>query len=318
MRGTASVMGMISTSETGANGITIGSSHILAGVAAITKMGGTGSLTQTGKTCAFYVGMYDTTNWSDASPTPDKWGIGLYMPTAAVTQGIRIGDWKAAGALGNAIVFSATATDSTDTSQLDLLAVYGESTTALGAGINAKCGRFRHLVAGSSLQTNHETYGVVGQLVGRSTTLLHLHAGVLGTFEANTTAVVCNGAYAFATAAVMARVGGLALITATKPVCGFSAFLNGSAALGSGTSVAYAADCLAPTTASWDYLLAANGAANFFYAATGTAYENSVKIGAVTMPVDTNHTDASGLIRIKVNTTLYYIPIYAAGDLTGE
>lgn len=273
-----------------------------------------------------------TTGWTNSATLPSAaagvyiftssgkaaWPIGLYMPVGAATQPIRIGNFASAGATGSAIAIS-SATDASDSTQRNLVAVYGESSSDLGSGIHANVGRFRHLVASGtvSYDINHETYGLVGQLVGRSVELKHMHAGLMGTFEANTTAVVVNGAYAYSVAAVIGRVGGAALITATKTVCGVTAFLNASAALGSGTSAAFAADCLAAGTAKWDYLLACNGAAYFFYAATGTAYENAVKIGSMTSLGGVTHA-CSGVIKVKVNTTDYYIPLYAAGDLSGE
>jgi hypothetical protein len=305
---TTGLVGRLATAGT----LTISANHVFAGVTALADIKGT--VTQTGRTVAFLAKKYDTTNWSDATSRV-SWGIGLYMPRTSVVQAVRIGDWAGSGAPGSAIVLSA-ATDSADTSQRNLVACYGESVADLTSAIHANVGRFRHLVSGA-ITANHETYGLAGQLVGKACTLGHLHAGLLGTFEANTSDVTINGTYSYGAAGVMARVGGLANIAATKAVSGFTAFLNGSAALKSGTSVAFAADCLAPTTASWDYLLAANGAANFFYAATGTAYENSVKIGSMSALGGVTHA-CSGLVRVKVNTTLYYIPLYAASDLTGE
>jgi hypothetical protein len=283
---------------------TINTYGILAGLAAMSNT--TSFAANSGKYVGLYVGK-----WASLL----AWDIGVYMPRNGVVQGIRIGDFVSAAALGSAILISA-ATDSADTTQRNLVAVYGESATDLGSGIHANVGRFRHLVGNATLSydINHETYGLVGQLVCRSVELKHLHSGLLGTLEANTTAVVANGAYAYSVAAVIARVGGTNLITATKPICGFSAVHNG-AALASGSSIAYAA--CATSTGNWTYLLGADNCDNFLYAATGIAYEHGVKIGSMTALGGATHT-ASGLLRVVVNTTTYYIPLYAVSEVTGE
>jgi hypothetical protein len=241
------------------------------------------------------------------------WPIGLYMPVGSVTQAVRIGNWAGSGAAGSAILISG-ATDAADTSQRNIIACYGESTTDLTSGIHANVGRFRHLVVGSSLQVNHETYGLVGQLVGKSATLLHMHAGLMGTLESNTTALVCNGAYAYSVAAVIARVGGGALLTATKPIAGFSAIFNGAAISASGVGIAYAA--CATSTGTWTYLLGADKCDNLLYVATGTAYECGVKVA--TQLTSNAYPKADGVIRFYVGNTAYYIPFLAAGNIDNE
>jgi len=288
--------------------MTLSANHKICGCAVISKI--QSGMTQTGKTCAFYAGIYDTTNWSDGSAAPTPWGFGLYMPRGAVVQGIRVGDWVGSGAAGSAILFGTGMNFYAD-GQLDVVGVYGESTTDLTSAYSAKAGRFRHLIVGSSVQVNHETYGLVGQLVGKSCSLLHMHAGLMGTLEANTTAVVANGAYAYSVAAVIARVGGGGLITATKPVAGFSAILNG-AAMASGSSVAYAS-CIT-STGQWTYWGALSGCDNVFYAAAGVSYEHGIKIGAIT----NISTTASGVMRMVVGSTIYYVPLWAAAQLDGE
>ncbi len=301
----AAILGVTATTGT----ITVNTNHILAGVAAVSDFRAT--LTQTGKTVAFLAAAYDTTNWSDGTART-TWGIGLYMPYGAVTQGIRVGDWVGSGAPGSAIPFS-TSLNFYGDGQLDVVGCYGESVSDLTSALSAKTGRFRHVVVGSSLQVNHETYGLVGQLVGKSASLLHMHAGLMGTLEANTTALVCNGAYAFSVAAVIARIGGGGLITATKPVAGFSAVLNG-ADVASGSIVAFAA--CATSTGNWTHLLASGSCDNILYAPTGTSYECGVKIA--TQLTGNSYPKMDGVIRIMINTTAYYIPFYAAGNIDNE
>jgi len=227
-------------------------------------------------------------------------------------QGIRIGNFVSAGASGSAIPFTTSLNAYAD-GQLDIVGVYGESVSDLTSGYSAKCGRFRHLVSGSSVQVNHETYGLVGQLVCKSASLLHMHSGLMGTLEGNTTAVVVNGAYPYSVAAIIARIGGTNLITATKPICGFSAVHNG-AALAGGSSIAYGA--CAVSTGNWTYLLGADNCDNLLYVATGTAYECGVKVA--TQLTGNAYPKMDGIIRMYVGETDYYIPFYAAGNIDNE
>lgn len=294
--GCAAVMGRV-----GATNTTVESGGLLAGVMAVQN---TATWTVTGKAAGFA---------TKKTAAGVAWPIGLYMGVGGVTQAIRIGDFAGSGAPGSAIVISG-ATDPADTTQRNLVAVYGESVEDLTSGIHANVGRFRHLVVGSSLQVNHETYGLVGQVVGKSASLLHMHAGLMGTLEANTTAVVCNGAYAYSVAAVIARIGGTNLMTATKPVAGFSAIHNG-AALASGSSIAYAA--CAVSTGNWDYLLGADNCDNLLYVATGTAYE-CAGVKVATQLTGNAYPKMDGIIRFYVGATAYYIPFYAAGNIDNE
>jgi len=134
---------------------------------------------------------------------------------------------------------------------------------------------------------------------------------LMGTFEVSTAATV-NSAYTYGAAGVMARLGvGTSVLTATKAICGFAAVYNGGA-LASGDSVAFAA--CSTTATNFTHFLAAANCDNFFYAATGTSYESGVKIAGITGL----GAGASGVLRVKVDSTLYYMPLYAAGELSGE
>lgn len=75
--------------------VTIDTNHILAGLAAISKI--TGDLTATGKTAGLLVTTYDTTNWSDSTARID-WEYGLYIDSATVA-GIEIADNPTVGLL---------------------------------------------------------------------------------------------------------------------------------------------------------------------------------------------------------------------------
>ena len=219
---------------------------------------------------------------------------------------LKCGDFAGSYATGSSTVFTAAITK--------VGAFYAESTGDLTSAYNCRTVVARHLIVTSSGTVNHETYGLVGQCCVKNTTLGHLHAGVMGTLEVSTAATV-NGSYTYGAAGVIARLGcGTSILTATKAVCGFSAFYNGEA-LASGSSVAYACDKVG--TANWTYLLAANGCDNLFYASAGSAYEHGVKIASITDVGGATHA-CSGLARVKVGSTLYYIPLYAAGQVTGE
>jgi len=230
------------------------------------------------------------------------WSVGIYMPVGSVNQGIRIGNWVGAGAAGSAILISA-ATDSADTTQRNIVACYGESGADLGSGIHANVGRFRHLVsktAAGALSIAHETYGLVGQLVGKNCTLTHMHAGLMGTFEANTTAVTANSSYTYGVAAIIARVGGGGLIAATTCVSGFSSILNG-AAMASGTSSAFSCD--ATSTADWDYGMSlANCTRAFNF------------VGACVSAKGVGSIDSTKQILIHVNGQPFSMAVYAVGS----
>lgn len=222
---------------------------------------------------------------------------------------VRFGDWVAAQATGSGIVLAATLNKYSD-GQVDIFSVFGESTTNLTSSYSSKCGRFRHLVNG--ITCGQEAYGAVGQIVAKNVTFTECCAGLLGTLESST-AVTLNGAYTFSNAAVIGRLGlGSAITTATKPACGFLAFQNSVGALSSGSTIAHAA--AGNGTATWDYLLGAAQCNSFLYVPTATAYECGVKVTPISsMP----SLAADGVIRIKVNATNYYIPIYVVANVTG-
>lgn len=154
---------------------------------------------------------------------------------------IRFGFFKSGGSLsGGAILFD-TGQNIYGDGQLDIVSAFGGSNTNLGAGYSAKVGRFRHMV--SVTTCTQETYGLVGQLVAKDSTLTHLHAGLMGTFEGHTSGVVLNSSYLAGHAGVIARIGGHAAITATTPLVGFLSFNNQIAALGGqgGSTIAFKA-----------------------------------------------------------------------------
>lgn len=249
----------------------------------------------------------------DMNPVAGAVRLDLRMRYLEADGTIRIGDWVGSGAAGAALAFS-TGGNFYGDGQLDVVSAYGESTSDLGSGYSAKCGRFRHVVVNATLSydINHETYGLIGQLVVKSVELKHMHAGLMGTLEGNTTAVIANGAYPYSVAAVIGRIGGTNLITATKPVCGFSAVHNG-AALAAGASIAFGA--CATSTGDWTYLLGADNCDNILFVPTSTAYECGAKLA--TINTSNAYPKADGVLRFVSGDTAYYIPFLAAGNASG-
>ena len=152
---------------------------------------------------------------------------------------MRWGLFATGGSVTGPVLFT-TGFDVYTDGQLDILGVFGGTNSVLGSGYSAKVGRFRHMVNIADRVTQ-ETYGLVGQLVAKAATLTHLHSGLMGTFEANTTAITLLSDYLAGHAGVIARIGGHALITATTPLCGFLAFNNATGNLISGNSIAFKA-----------------------------------------------------------------------------
>jgi hypothetical protein len=251
------------------------------------------------------------------APTNGAMATGISINPGVTSSAIRVGAWKSAAGTGNAVVLASTMSDGTDTGQLDVVSVFGETVADLTSAYSAKAGRFRHVVnTGTTTTIGQETYGLVGQLVAKQVTLGHLHAGILGTLEGNTTAFVVNGPYTFGAAAVMARVGGSNLITATKYVSGVTAFWNCTTTI---NSCAFSACSVG--TATWGSLLGGENCTNLLYVPdASTAYENAgIKITASDVGAAAGTlVVAQGLIRIYVGATDYYIPIFAADHVTNE
>lgn len=195
---------------------------------------GAGTITNSG-TCAGIL--------IDKASGAASWPDGILIDGPSVIMGMRIGKFAGSAATTSAVLFATTQNIYSD-GQASVFEVHGASSADLGTGYSAKCGRFRHVV--NCTAAAHEVYGDMGQLVVKATTLTHLGAGVIGTFEGHTSGVVLNSTYTMGGhAAVMARVGGHAAITATTPLAGFSAFNNQSGALGGGTiCAAFAASAL--------------------------------------------------------------------------
>ncbi len=305
--------GLMGTFEANTTAVTLNSSYTSGGHACvIARLGGHALITATTPIAGFLAfnnasaalasGKSVAFSTCAAGSYPWSVGLGIRRDTAAVP--IRIGNWVASGQAGSGMLFS-TAQNYDSDGQLGLVSVFGECSSNLTSAYNAHCGRFRHLVTGSSTTIAQETYGLIGQVVVKSVTLTHLHSGLLGTFEGNTTAVTSTPAYRYGTAGVMSRVGGLGIVTASTPLAGFSAVFNGVALL-SGTSCAYA--ITNTSTGEFDYVLGVTHA--------GSGAHNGVNIASITSaPTDGS---ADGVLRIDIGGTPYYVLLHAAANLDGE
>uniref|UniRef100_A0A6M3XTP7 Uncharacterized protein n=1 Tax=viral metagenome TaxID=1070528 RepID=A0A6M3XTP7_9ZZZZ len=215
----------------------------------------------------------------------------------------RIGEFATAGATTGAVALAATLDHYSD-GQVDVFSIFGASTANLTSAKSAKVARFRHIV--NCTTAAHETYGAVGQVVVKDTTLTHLHAGVMGTFEGHTSGVVLNSSYSVGHAAVTARIGGHAAITATTPLAGFLAFNNASAALASGSSAAFATSMVS-SSYPWTYGL---------YIPTGSC---TTGISITNAPSTLAYTSASatpGTVRTLVGDMTTYSSM-SSGNLVG-
>jgi len=152
---------------------------------------------------------------------------------------IRIGEWAASQAAGSAVVF-ATNMAGVDTSQLNIIAAFGESVADLTSAYSSSVLRGRHLVsAASDTVFTHEVYGVMGQVVCKNASFNHYASGVMGTFEAsNTLTHVMSG---YVAAAVTGRLGGAVLTCESGGlVAGVAAINNSSAHTATGVIAGFA------------------------------------------------------------------------------
>lgn len=203
---TAAVIGCVENS----GAITVNTNHILAGVAAISKL--TSDCTQTGKTAAFLSDIYDTTNWSDGTAR-SKWGYGLYVPAAATSYPIWIGESSNSAAVGHPL---------TSTSQRGITVYTDDGNAVYGADVDGIYSRSLIL---------HAQNGAYAANAGRS----HLRVvasltpsgskgfyGHLGYMEASGTYTVGDGSNLTILAALGATVetGGTPTIAANGVVCG--------------------------------------------------------------------------------------------------
>ena len=213
---TAGVMATVETQ--GTFGVVV--THNLAGFAAISKLGYTGTFTDNTNTSGLYVGIYDSTNWSD-SPTLDKWNHGLYVQAAAADKGIQIGEMSSTTQIGLTLVSG---------SGYEAVSVYsddGNATLTGGtpfAGIHTRTMLFKDQDEGTTL------IGAWGQLkyysgvdIGPARV-----AAVEGYNELLTTNLVKSGGEMTCVNAVIDVVAGVFTVNSGGIATGFHAKLTGA------------------------------------------------------------------------------------------
>jgi hypothetical protein len=308
--------GLMGTFEGHTSGVVLNSSYTIGHAGVIARIGGHAAITATTPLAGFLafnngsgalVGAASKSIAFAASSLSASypWTIGMYLPRGSIQQGIRIGDWAGSAALGNAIVF-ATATDTTDTSQLDIVSVYGESTADLTNAISAKVGRFRHVVNG--ITCNHETYGLVGQLVAKNVTYGHLHSGLMGTFEVNTAATVSAGD-GLGCAGVAARIGGATItVGSTGVLAGFLSTQNATTVsiTSGGVHAAFACRKVGSGVTWAEALHIEDALVAIRFKAADNGYAHGVKAATSTISTATSH-----IIKFMVGTTPVYVPGFA-------
>lgn len=213
-----------------------------------------------------------------------------------VGSNLRIGRFAGSAATTSGVLF-AVAQDIYGDGQLSTTEFHGASNANLTSAYCAKVIRARHVV--NCTTAEHETYGIMGQCVVKGTTLSHLHAGVIGTFEGHTSGVVVNSSYTYGAAAIMARVGGGGAITATTALSGVTSFWNG-AALASGAASCAFSLCDSGTVEWGVGLAVARCTALLKLPASGT---NPVAVGGV---IGT-HGTATLKIAIDIGGNTYYL-----------
>ncbi len=232
---------------------------------------------------------------------------------AGSVSAFRIGNWKAAQASGNAVLF-ATGMDFNSDGQLDVMGSFGESTSDLTSAYSAKAGRFRHLItAEADTVFNQETYGLIGQLSVKNGSLNHYHGGLMGTFETGT---LCHIQTSYGAGAVIARMGGSGTtVESGGLLAGFLSIQHMSAFTATGTMAAFATHKTADGIA-WPIGL---------YMQTGSVDKAGVlNVGSdglyVTVAALTSGDAYSGIRSIVTandNTNTYGAAGYFQTDLTG-
>jgi hypothetical protein len=303
--------GVLSVIES-SGAITVDTNHILAGVAALADFKAT--LTQTGMTVGVYVGKYNTAQWSDATARAN-WKYGLFVDEDSVDYcPIAVGEFVSSAGTGGG--FAVTLANSA------AMRIYAEVTADLTSGAMVRSILGRMLVAGNITSTA-EAFGVVGQLVVKQAKMQHDNAGVMGSFEVQTTAATVSGDIGDSVcAAVLGRVG--VTITGTgveadgvlAGVAAMSNITDGFVTVTSGGILAAFYAGKFSTKQTWDVGLYIDAAASYAFGfKSGTDNECGVKLASVTGIPDTT---AKGTIRFLIGTTAYFIPFHEAGDITGE
>lgn len=237
-----------------------------------------------------------------ATPTDSVMTTGIKITGGGqVMEGIRVGDFASSYATGSALRFGASNTG--------IARFYGESVADLTSAVNARTVVARHLVVTSSATVAHETYGLIGQLCVKNTTLSHLHAGVMGTFEVNTAATVSIGDLV-GCSALMARIGGATItVGATGVLAGVLATQNATtvAITSGGVHAAFACRKVGSGVTWAEALHIEDALVAIRFKAAADTYDHGIKVVAAEPAGNTSHA-----IKVMIGTTPGYIPVYAA------
>ena len=266
--------GLMATVET-AGDFGVAVTHNLAGVAAISKLGYTGTFTDNTNTSGLYVGIYDSTNWSD-SPTLDKWNHGVYIQAASVDKGIQIGELSSSTQTGLTLVAA------TGTSGLDVFTDDGNTAITGGTpfkGIRSRTMFFKDMITGTTVM------GVLGQLkyasgvdVGPARV-----AAVEGYNELMTTNIVKSGGTLDCVRAEMEGSAGTFTVNSGGLAAGFHANMTGAATFtqDSGGLLAGLKIGTTASTGKWGFGIYVTGSDKAFYnttTQTGAAALNNMEL----------------------------------------
>lgn len=274
---TAGVMATVETQ--GTFGVVV--THNLAGFAAISKLGYSGTFTDNTNTSGLYVGIYDSTNWSD-SPTLDKWNHGLYVQAAAADKGIQIGELSSVTQTGLTLVSG---------SGYEAVSVYsddGNATLTGGtpfAGIHTRTMFFVDQDQGTTVIGN---WGQLKYYTGVDIGPARV-AAVEGYNELLTTNIVKSGGEVTSVNAVIDVVAGVFTVNSTGIATGFHAKLTGAgeAVQDSGGYLAGLKIDSDITTGKWGYGI---------YIQAG-AVDRAIKVGELS-----SNTPGSGVLLDASNT----------------
>ncbi len=134
------------------------------------------------------------------------------------------------GTFSGAVVGSGSALSATNTAAFRVYADDGGA--AIGSGVLARAGVFRHLLTYTGGNREQEAAGVIGQVVSVAGTNRHNMAGTWGSYEARTSLVIDGQAAAtdtWAQAAIIARVGvgsAIATLNTNGVLAGVAAMSN--------------------------------------------------------------------------------------------
>jgi len=276
----------------------------LAGVFAELNTTGAYTVTQTNSfLSAFVAAVTDQKN--------DKWGSALFAKGEAVDMGVYIGEH------GN------TAGDG-----VSLGGVTAANRFHSDDGGAALTGNRRGVLSRLLITAEHTGAATLTSLTGQTKLYNGVDFdadycfGLWGYLELDGACDFALNAANHAAGAIRARVeigGNVNIETADTFLCGVYAELNTTGAYTvtqTGELAAFVAIATDQKNDNWGSVLYIDGADHFAKFKSGTAYEDGIKIAAITHTAGNGNAD--GVIKIDCAGTTYYVPVYAAGSIGGE